>query len=135
NISGLKVALQIKLLRKRLTTLAEAFSLARITEARFEDERSTTAIAKPNYQSTGIRVQDLEETIRHKPNKVEVVKTSRVATSEEHEHQEKQDNLNEISKEKDDVKPSNACTGSEVVSDLLGGQELWSRKVRESGRS
>ncbi|GJY82452.1 hypothetical protein Tco_0495828, partial [Tanacetum coccineum] len=45
------------------------------------------------------------ETIRHKPNKVEVVKTSRVATSEEHEHQENQDNLNEISEEKEDAKP------------------------------
>ncbi|GJU42552.1 hypothetical protein Tco_1195509 [Tanacetum coccineum] len=41
----------------------------------------------------------------HKPNKVEAVKTSTVATSEEHEQQENQDDLNEISKEKDNVKP------------------------------
>ncbi|GJS52897.1 hypothetical protein Tco_0626259 [Tanacetum coccineum] len=87
-------------LRSNPTTLGEAFSLAR-----FEDERSTTSIAKPNDLNTGIHVQDIEETIRHKPNKVEVVKTSRVATSEEHEHQENQDNLNEISEEKDDAKP------------------------------
>ncbi|GKD87314.1 hypothetical protein Tco_1358468 [Tanacetum coccineum] len=48
-----------------------------------------------------------------------------VATSEEHEHQGNQDNLNEISKEKDDAKPlisadtfgSNG-TGSEVVAGL-----------------
>ncbi|GJY23228.1 hypothetical protein Tco_0396886 [Tanacetum coccineum] len=52
-ISGLKVALQIELLRVRPTTLAEAFSLARITEVRFEDERSTVVIAKPNNLNTG----------------------------------------------------------------------------------
>ncbi|GJS38145.1 putative disease resistance RPP13-like protein 1 [Tanacetum coccineum] len=49
-------------------------------------------------------VQDLEETIRHKQNKVEAIKTSIVATFEEHEIKENQDNLNEISKEKDDAK-------------------------------
>ncbi|GJV63096.1 hypothetical protein Tco_1473924 [Tanacetum coccineum] len=75
-ISGLKVTLQIKLLRSRPTTLGEAFSLARITEARFEDERSATAIAKPNDLNTRVQVQDLEETTRHKPNKVEAIKTS-----------------------------------------------------------
>ncbi|GKE62356.1 hypothetical protein Tco_1512723 [Tanacetum coccineum] len=45
-ISGLKVALQIELLRARPTTLVEAFSLARIIEARFEaiahEEKATT---------------------------------------------------------------------------------------------
>ncbi|GJU86812.1 hypothetical protein Tco_1294358 [Tanacetum coccineum] len=35
-ISGLKLTIQIELLRARPTTLEEAFSLARITEARFE---------------------------------------------------------------------------------------------------
>ncbi|GJS06730.1 reverse transcriptase [Tanacetum coccineum] len=75
-ISGLKVALQIELLRARPTTLGEAFSLARITDARFEDERFATAIAKPNDLNTRVRVQDLEETTRHKPNKVEAIKTS-----------------------------------------------------------
>nr|GEV36168.1 hypothetical protein [Tanacetum cinerariifolium] len=34
------------------TSLEEAFSLARITEARFEDERSTTTIVKTNDLST-----------------------------------------------------------------------------------
>ncbi|GKB84023.1 hypothetical protein Tco_0956295 [Tanacetum coccineum] len=47
-ISGLKLELQIDLLRARPKTLGEAFALARITEARFEDERATTVIAKPN---------------------------------------------------------------------------------------
>ncbi|GKD64319.1 hypothetical protein Tco_1306427 [Tanacetum coccineum] len=57
-ISGLKVALQIELLRARPTTLGEAFSLARITEARFEDERSATAIAKPNDLNTRYDMQE-----------------------------------------------------------------------------
>ncbi|GKC80122.1 hypothetical protein Tco_1130896 [Tanacetum coccineum] len=39
-ISGLKLALQRGLLRSRLTTLGQAFSLARITEARFEEENN-----------------------------------------------------------------------------------------------
>nr|GEV27011.1 hypothetical protein [Tanacetum cinerariifolium] len=78
---------------------------APITEACFKDEQSTTTIAKPNDLKTGVQVQDLKVTIRHNPNKVEAVKTSMVATSDEHEHQENQDNLNEISKEKDDAKP------------------------------
>ncbi|GKB78850.1 hypothetical protein Tco_0945745 [Tanacetum coccineum] len=38
-------------------------------EARFEDERSTTSITKTNDINTELPVQDLEETIRHKPNK------------------------------------------------------------------
>ncbi|GKC42735.1 hypothetical protein Tco_1060457, partial [Tanacetum coccineum] len=73
--------------------------------SRFEDELSTTAIAKPNNLNIGVQVKDLYEMIRHKLNKVEAVKTSRVATSEEHNHQENQDNLNKISEEKDDAKP------------------------------
>ncbi|GJY82453.1 class II heat shock protein [Tanacetum coccineum] len=128
-ISGLKPPLQCALLRSNTTTLNEAFSLAHTTKARFtdlqlwellrsnpttlgeafslarfEDERSTTTIPKANDLNTGIHVQDLEETIRHKPNKVEVIKTSRVATFKEHEHQENQDNPNDISEEKYDVK-------------------------------
>nr|GEV24715.1 nucleotide-binding alpha-beta plait domain-containing protein [Tanacetum cinerariifolium] len=66
----------IELLKARLTTLEEAFSLARITEARFEDERSAIAITKPNDLNTRVHVQDLEDTTRHKPNKVEAIKTS-----------------------------------------------------------
>ncbi|GKB83153.1 hypothetical protein Tco_0950048, partial [Tanacetum coccineum] len=104
-ISGLKLHLQRELLVSKPTTLGEVFSLVRITEARFEDERSTTAITKPNDLNTGVQVQDLEETIRHKTNKVDVVKKSIVATFEEYEHQENQDNLNEISEEKEDAKP------------------------------
>ncbi|GKC59628.1 hypothetical protein Tco_1087226 [Tanacetum coccineum] len=83
-IFGLKSALIRALLWSNPTTLGEAFALARVAEA---------------------HVQDLEEMIRHKPNKVEAVKTSMVVTFEEHEHQENQDNLNEIFEEKDDAIP------------------------------
>nr|GEU63208.1 hypothetical protein [Tanacetum cinerariifolium] len=73
----LKPALQIELLRERPTSLEEAFSLARITEARFEDERSTTAIAKTKDLNKELPFQDFKETIHHKPNKVEAVKTKK----------------------------------------------------------
>ncbi|GJT81197.1 hypothetical protein Tco_1055539 [Tanacetum coccineum] len=70
------VASQIELLRARPTTLGEAFSLARVTEARLEEEQSTTSIAKPNDLNPRVEVQDLEKTTRHKPNKVEAIKAS-----------------------------------------------------------
>ncbi|GJZ16072.1 hypothetical protein Tco_0551749 [Tanacetum coccineum] len=104
-ILGLKPTLQRALLWSNPTTLGEALSLARIVEARFEDERSITDIAKTNDLNAGVQVQDLEETIRHKPNKVKAFRTSLVVTFEEHEQQENQDNLNEFSEEKDDAKP------------------------------
>ncbi|GJZ57216.1 reverse transcriptase, partial [Tanacetum coccineum] len=47
-IFGLKPTLIHALLWSNPTTLKEAFSLSRIVEARYEDERATTAIAKPN---------------------------------------------------------------------------------------
>nr|GEW33301.1 enolase-like isoform X3 [Tanacetum cinerariifolium] len=47
-IFGLKPALIRALLWSNLTTLGEAFSLARIAKARYKDERATTTIAKPN---------------------------------------------------------------------------------------
>ncbi|GKB37603.1 hypothetical protein Tco_0882545 [Tanacetum coccineum] len=77
-IFGLKPTLQRVLLWSNPTTLGEAFSLARITETRFEDERSITDIAKTNNQNVRVQVQDLEETIRHKPNKVEAFQTKSV---------------------------------------------------------
>nr|GFB20372.1 arginine--tRNA ligase, chloroplastic/mitochondrial [Tanacetum cinerariifolium] len=49
-----------KLLRSNPTTLGEAFFKARIIEARFKDERSTTAIGKATDLNTGVHVQDLE---------------------------------------------------------------------------
>ncbi|GKC61968.1 hypothetical protein Tco_1089566 [Tanacetum coccineum] len=104
-IFGLKPALQRALLWLNPITLGEAFSLAHITEAHFKDERSITDIAKTNYLNAGVQVQDLEETIRHKPNKIEAFQTSMVATFEEHEQQENQDNLNEFFEEKDEAKP------------------------------
>ncbi|GKF13733.1 hypothetical protein Tco_0055195, partial [Tanacetum coccineum] len=87
----------------QMGTVAEYQS--RITEACFEDERSTTDIAKTFDLNAGVRVQDYEETSCHKPNKVEAFQTSMVATFEEHEQQENQDKLNEIFEEKDDAKP------------------------------
>ncbi|GJX82864.1 hypothetical protein Tco_0332345 [Tanacetum coccineum] len=58
------------------TTLGEAFSLARITEARFEDERSTIAIAKPNELTAQVHIQDLEQTTQRRadePNRILLV--------------------------------------------------------------
>nr|GEU83370.1 harbinger transposase-derived nuclease domain-containing protein [Tanacetum cinerariifolium] len=49
-----------ELLRSNPTTLGEAFFKARIIEARFKDERSTTAIAKATDLNTGVHIQDLE---------------------------------------------------------------------------
>ncbi|GJZ68686.1 polypyrimidine tract-binding protein homolog 3 [Tanacetum coccineum] len=63
-ISGLKLELQRELFRSRPTTLGEAFSFALITETRFEDERSTIAITKPNELTAHVHVQDLEQTTR-----------------------------------------------------------------------
>ncbi|GJR64820.1 hypothetical protein Tco_0010885 [Tanacetum coccineum] len=74
-ISGLKLSLQIDLLRARPKTLGEAFALARINEVRFEDERATTVIAKPNDLNIAVQVQDIEETTLHTPDKVEAVST------------------------------------------------------------
>jgi hypothetical protein len=45
-ISGLKPALQCTLVRSNPTTLGEAFSLARLMEARFEEERSSSSSNK-----------------------------------------------------------------------------------------
>ncbi|GJU96533.1 hypothetical protein Tco_1321289 [Tanacetum coccineum] len=82
-ISGLKPALQCALLRSNPTTLGETFFKARITEARFEDERFTTTIAKANDLNTGVQVQDLElETkvlVDGKQDDVKVVKVVGVA--------------------------------------------------------
>ncbi|GKC70203.1 hypothetical protein Tco_1116086 [Tanacetum coccineum] len=68
---GLKPTLQRALLWSNPTTLGEAFSLARIAEARYEDERTTTTIAKPNDLNTGMQVQHLEKTTFDEANKVE----------------------------------------------------------------
>ncbi|GJT20015.1 hypothetical protein Tco_0878721 [Tanacetum coccineum] len=60
----------------KLLQIGDAFSLARVTEARLEEEQSTISIAKPNDLNTRVKVQDLEKTTRHKPNKVEAIKAS-----------------------------------------------------------
>ncbi|GJS17700.1 hypothetical protein Tco_0412172 [Tanacetum coccineum] len=71
-ISELKPALKIELLRARLTTLVEAFSLAHMTEARFEEERTTTTIVNPNDLNIEIPDQVLEESILHTSDKGEI---------------------------------------------------------------
>nr|GEX51489.1 hypothetical protein [Tanacetum cinerariifolium] len=81
----LKPTLICALLWSKPTTLGKAFEIALVAEA---------------------QVQNLKETTRLKPNKVEDVKTSMVAIFEEHDQHEYQDNLNEISEEKNDAKPS-----------------------------
>ncbi|GJU44546.1 polypyrimidine tract-binding protein homolog 3 [Tanacetum coccineum] len=58
------------------TTLGEVFSLARIVEVRFKDERSTIAIAKPNELTTRVHIQDLEQTTQGRgdePNRILLV--------------------------------------------------------------
>ncbi|GJS23946.1 hypothetical protein Tco_0452578 [Tanacetum coccineum] len=50
-IFGLKPALQRALLWSNPTTLGEGFSLARVAEARFANQRPTTASATPNLKS------------------------------------------------------------------------------------
>ncbi|GJX91827.1 hypothetical protein Tco_0345153 [Tanacetum coccineum] len=61
-IFGLKLELQRELLRTRPTTLGGAFSVARIDEAHYEDERPTIAIAKTNDLTARVQVKDLEQT-------------------------------------------------------------------------
>ncbi|GJX35675.1 hypothetical protein Tco_0247232 [Tanacetum coccineum] len=63
---------EIELLRARLTTLVEAFSLARMTEACFEDERTTTTIVNQNDLNIVKPDQVFEESILHTPDKVEI---------------------------------------------------------------
>ncbi|GKD64869.1 hypothetical protein Tco_1306977 [Tanacetum coccineum] len=120
-ISELKLTLQIVLLRARPKTLGEAFALARITEARFEDDRATIVIAKPNDLNIAIQVQDIEETTLHMSDKVEVVSTSMVATYEKHgchdgfcmvntyEEQECQDGLKHVTTRSSAGKKGDLC--------------------------
>ncbi|GJT38645.1 hypothetical protein Tco_0938510 [Tanacetum coccineum] len=61
------------LLRARPKTLGEAFALARINEARFEDERATTIIAKPNDLNIRTGTKDMGETSAHTADKVKLV--------------------------------------------------------------
>ncbi|GJU56493.1 hypothetical protein Tco_1230207 [Tanacetum coccineum] len=60
------------------------FMMARIIEARFEDERATTSIANPNDLNKARPDQVLEESTSHTSDKVEAVSTSMIATYEEH---------------------------------------------------
>nr|GEZ07749.1 hypothetical protein [Tanacetum cinerariifolium] len=82
-IFGLKPALIRSLLWSNPTTLGEAFSLACIAEARYEDERATTTIAKPNDHNIVVPVQDIEETTLHKSNKMEKTDLTNMVVAEE----------------------------------------------------
>ncbi|GJW10216.1 protein kinase, ATP binding site-containing protein [Tanacetum coccineum] len=59
-----RIIKRIKEALSKLATLGEALSLACIAEARFEDERSTIAIAKTNELTANVHVQDLQQTTR-----------------------------------------------------------------------
>ncbi|GJW76567.1 hypothetical protein Tco_0138249 [Tanacetum coccineum] len=67
-----------------LLQIGEAFALARINEAHFEDERATTVIAKPNDLNIVVQVHDIEETTLYTSDKVEAMSTSMFATYEEY---------------------------------------------------
>ncbi|GJX53257.1 hypothetical protein Tco_0281626 [Tanacetum coccineum] len=65
-IFGLKPALQIKLLRAMPITLKEAFSLARITEARFEaiaHKEKATAEKEQNINETSDTITSLQSEV------------------------------------------------------------------------
>ncbi|GJZ16262.1 hypothetical protein Tco_0551939 [Tanacetum coccineum] len=92
-ISGLKLHLQRGLLASKPLTLGYVFLLARTMEARFEDNRPTTTIVKPNNL---IQVQHLEETTFHKSNKVEETEARVEATvHKEKATTEKEDTIKE----------------------------------------
>lgn len=59
DISSLKPDLQCALLRSNPTTLGEAFSLARVTEARFKDQRSHSFNNKTSSNNSGLQNQNL----------------------------------------------------------------------------
>ncbi|GJW19671.1 hypothetical protein Tco_0027107 [Tanacetum coccineum] len=68
----------------RPTTLGDAFSLARIVEARYEDERSTTAIAKPT--SSILTIEPIRETTTAADTVAKIEETVEFYTSELKEH-------------------------------------------------
>ncbi|GKD19106.1 polypyrimidine tract-binding protein homolog 3 [Tanacetum coccineum] len=75
-ISGLKLELQREIFRSWPITLGEAFSLARIVEAHYEDERPTITITKPNDLTARVQVQDLKQTTQGRgdePNRILLV--------------------------------------------------------------
>ncbi|GJU69208.1 hypothetical protein Tco_0469390 [Tanacetum coccineum] len=93
----------LEFLRYYPSNLGEAFFRARITEAHFEDENNQAVDTnvgdqedpdvknkEENQEDPNIAIPDqvLEESILHTSDKVEVVPTSMVSTSEEHECQE-----------------------------------------------
>ncbi|GKB47928.1 hypothetical protein Tco_0898681 [Tanacetum coccineum] len=83
------------MLASKPLTLGYVFLLARMIEARLEDKRSTTTIAKPNDL---VQVQNLEEKTFHKSNKVEETEARVEATvHKEKETTEKEETIKETS--------------------------------------
>ena len=64
-ISGLKPILQLKLLVSKLTSLGDAFSLARVTEACLEGQWSPSTGTKPYNNTSGF--QNQKPTTQHSP--------------------------------------------------------------------
>ncbi|GKD66061.1 retrotransposon-related protein [Tanacetum coccineum] len=94
-IFGLKLHLPRELLASKSLTLGYVFLLARMIEARLEDKRSTTTIAKPNDM---VQIQNLEEKTFHKSNKVEETEARVEATvHKEKETTEKEETIKETS--------------------------------------
>nr|GEU89578.1 hypothetical protein [Tanacetum cinerariifolium] len=102
-ISGLKPTLQQKLLVSKPTTLGEAFSLAHIIEACYNNEWPTTSITKPNDLNIKVHVQDVKETTLHKLNKDEAV--NGLLHLKNTGEGKNQDNPNLNYEEYDDTKP------------------------------
>ncbi|GJX18777.1 hypothetical protein Tco_0221454 [Tanacetum coccineum] len=115
-LSRLKLNLQHAFFVSRPTTLGDAFSLAYIIEARFEDEWTVTTIANPN-----IAVPDevLEESTLHTSDMVEVVPTCMVATYDEHE--ESGDGEQDDAMESGDISILNSLVGQGSPRSL----QLW----------
>ncbi|GKC84845.1 hypothetical protein Tco_1140562 [Tanacetum coccineum] len=92
-ISGLKLTLQIELLRARPTTLGESFSLARITEARFEDENNQAVDNNVGDQEDP-NVKDKQEVKKVDDQEIENVKDEESKNVEDQQVSEADDDTN-----------------------------------------
>ncbi|GJV13830.1 hypothetical protein Tco_1355371 [Tanacetum coccineum] len=129
--SGLKLHLQHQFFVSRPTTLGDAFSLAHITEARYEDERSTTAIAKPTSPILTIAADTVAK----------IEKAVEFYTSELKEHGTKPENrksngvmsvLKDDSGEfDDDLDEINLGLSEEFMIRMLEGRVVFDEKSRE----
>ncbi|GJX78030.1 hypothetical protein Tco_0324841 [Tanacetum coccineum] len=92
-ISGLKLTLQIELLRARPTTLGETFSLARIIEARFEDE-SNQAVNNNIVDEEDPNVNDKQEVKKADDQEIKNVKDEEGRNVEDQQVSEANDDTN-----------------------------------------